>query len=126
MRRLAVPLSLALASVVLAIAGCAPGSAPVLATFTRDWGDGRTETLELHEDGKVVMNHVGYLDRVTLSAEDTARLAASLRDIAPAGDPAALPRLTLAPASGTPVVVDTGPGTAGELFLSLLDRHRLP
>lgn len=121
MRRIAI-----LVILVFAMVACGPASAPVIATFNRDYGDGRIETLELHEDGRVVMNHVGYLDRTTLSADDVTRLSRSLSDIAPAADPAAFPKLTLTPAGGGAVVVATDPGTAGELFLSLLERHRLP
>jgi hypothetical protein len=115
-----------LACVVLALAGCGGGSAPVLAEFTRDWGDGRTETLELHGDGKVLMNHVGNLERIVISREDVDRLASSLQAIEPAADPVAYPRLTLTPAGRDPVVVSTSPSSAGALFLSLLDHHRLP
>jgi hypothetical protein len=110
----------------LVAVGCAGSSEPDLATFTRDWGDGRVETLQLFSDGRVLMNHVGYIDRTTLQADDVQRLAAALADIRPADDPSAYPRLTLTPTGGASVVVATDPGTVGELFLSLLDTHRLP
>jgi hypothetical protein len=106
-------------------AGCA-NQAPVFATFMREWPDGRVETLEAREDGRVQMDHFGTIDRTTLSPEDVARLRASLANISPAADPDALPRLTLTPTGGAAVVVDPVPGTAGEYFLSLLERHELP
>jgi hypothetical protein len=109
----------------LLFAACGSTSS-VIANFDRDWGDGRVETLELHDDGKVLMNHVGTIDRTTLSSGDLDRIKASLSNIEPATDPSAYPRLTLTPTGGGPVVVATTPGTAGELFLSLLDTHRLP
>jgi hypothetical protein len=123
-RRIVV-LLLATLAVLPTVAACA-GDAPIIATFTRDWGDGRVETLELYDDGKVLMNHVGTIDRATLTSADVDRLKASLADIAPAADPAAYPRLTLAPSGGESVVVDASTGTTGGLFLSLLDTHRLP
>jgi hypothetical protein len=113
------------ALVLLVAVGCS-GSAPAIATFTRQWDDGRIETLELYADGRVVMNHFGTIDRTTLAASDLQRLTAALAEIRPAPDPTAFPRLTLTPAGANPVVVDTGQGTTGELFLSLLERHRLP
>jgi hypothetical protein len=111
--------------VALNAVACATTS-PQLATFTRDWGDGRIETLELFEDGRVLMDHVGTIDRATLDAADVDRLRDGLEDIAPAQDPSTFPRHTLTPTGGSPVVVDGTPGTTGELFVSLLDHHRLP
>jgi hypothetical protein len=119
-------LTVVLAITALLLAACGSSSGSVLATFTREWDDGRIETLELFDDGRVLMDHVGYIDRVTLSADDLGVLRASLDSIAPAADPDAFPRLTLTPAGATPVVVDTAPGTTGALFLSVLDVHRLP
>jgi hypothetical protein len=110
----------------LSVLGCGSRSAPLLATFTREWQDGRVETLELYADGRVLMNHVGYIDRVTLSSGDVETLRAALRTIGPARDPTAFPRLTLAVPDGPSVIVDAEPGTVGALFVSLLDRHRLP
>ena len=98
----------------------------MIATFTRTWQDGRVETLELYDDGRVLMNHAGYLDRVTLSEGDAGILRRSLESIQPASDPTAYPRLELTPTAGTPVIVAVDPGTTGALFLSLLDHHRLP
>lgn len=72
------------------------------------------------------MNHVGTLERTTLSAAEVDRLRASLTEIKPAVDATAYPRLTLTRSGGAPVVVATDPGSAGELFLSLLNTHRLP
>jgi hypothetical protein len=108
------------------VAGCAGSTAGTLATFSRQWDDGRIETLELYADGRVLMNHFGTIDRTTLTEGDVVRLRASLATIRPAANQAALPRLTLTPAGAAPVVVDASPGSAGELFLSLLERHRLP
>jgi hypothetical protein len=119
-------LLLVLVALVSAVAAACSSTSPLLASFTRDWGDGRVETLELHEDGRVLMNHVGTVDRATLTPGDVERLRASLEDIAPAADATTTPRLTLTPAGRAPVVVDAGPGTTGELFVSLLDHHRLP
>jgi hypothetical protein len=106
------------------VAACGPG--PTLATFTREWGDGRVETLTLYEDGRVLMDHVGFVDRVTLPAEDVNRLRTAMRDLRPTPDATTFPRLTLTPTGGTAVVVDSEPGTAGGLFTALLDRHALP
>jgi hypothetical protein len=115
-----------LAIVALLLVGCGSPPGSVLATFTREWDDGRIETLELYDDGRVLMDHVGYIDRVTLSADDLGVLRASLDSIRPAADPDAFPRLTLTPKGSSPVVVDTAPGTTGAMFLSVLDVHRLP
>jgi hypothetical protein len=117
---------LLLALTLVTAAGCGSSSGGVIATFSREWDDGRIETLELYDDGRVLMDHVGYLDRVTLSAADVATLRSALTDIRPASDPAAYPRLTLTATGAEPVVVGTDPGTVGELFETLLDMHRLP
>jgi hypothetical protein len=111
--------------IVGTIAGCGSGSAPVIATFTRTWQDGRVEKLELYDDGRVLMDHAGYLERLTLSEADTAILRSSLGSIQPTADPSAYPRLELTPTAGAPVAVAVDPGTTGALFLSLLDHHRL-
>ena len=123
---LRVPRLLAGLVVVVLLATACGSSAPAIATFTREWDDGRVETLELYDDGRVLMNHAGYIDRTTLDPADVARLRTALSSIVPATDPTAFPRLTLEPAGRTAVVVATDPGTTGALFLSLLDRHRLP
>jgi hypothetical protein len=125
MRRPVLLLLLALSVLPLVLGACA-GSAAVVATFQREWEDGRIETLELREDGRVQMDHFGTIDRTTLSASDVATLRDALSRIEPAADPDALPRLTLTPAGREPVVVDAAPGTAGELFLALLERHEHP
>lgn len=115
----------ALTILVLTMAACGPSS-DLLATFKREWGDGRVETLALYADGRVQMDHVGTIDRATLGPSDVERLKVSLSDIAPAADPSAFPRLTLTPTGSDPVVVDSSPGTTGELFMTLLNSHRLP
>ncbi len=112
--------------VALTILGCATQSASPIAYFSREWDDGRLETLELYADGRVLMDHAGYIDRTTLTSDDVEVLRAALTTIPAAADPASLPKLTLTVADGSPVVVDAEPGTVGALFLSLLERHRLP
>ena len=98
----------------------------LLAHFSREWADGRVETLDVYDDGTVLMEHVGFRDRAKLRASDLDRLKASLSDIASATDGTAFPRLTLTPTGAAPALVDASAGTTGELFVTLLDSHRLP
>lgn len=118
-------LLLALAATLL-LAACGGGGDAVIASFERDWGDGRVETMEVYADGRVLMDHMGTIDRATLTEAELARLTDSMARIVPAGDPGAFPKLTLTPAGEAPTVVAADAGTAGASFLSLLQTHKVP
>ena len=72
------------------------------------------------------MKHGEFLERLTLSAADLAKVQAALKEPIPTGSPDDSPRRTLEMANG--VVIEApkpDPGTVTELLERLLDTHSI-
>lgn len=132
---LRVPL-LALLALVL-LAGCGGGSggggdptaAPAtgaLVTYTRDWPDGYREEMTIAADGKMLMRHGEYLERLVLPEADLAAVRDALAAEIPAGDASLSPDRTIVLADGTTIVhAQPDAGTLTELLDRLMDTHKL-
>ncbi len=129
-----VRLLLLLVVTIVALAGCggggaAPTPAPAtgaLVTYTRDWPDGYREEMTIGADGKMLMRHGEYLERMVLPEADVAAVRAALEGAIPAGDASISPDRTIVLADGTTIVhARPDAGTLTELLDRLMDTHKL-
>ncbi|MFO1540804.1 MAG: hypothetical protein ACKOTZ_10270 [Chloroflexota bacterium] len=119
---------------LLALVGCGggagtPTAAPAtgaLVTYTRDWPDGYREEMTIAADGKMLMRHGEYLERLVLPEADLAAVRAALTETIPAGDLTVSPDRTIVLADGTTIAhAQPDPGSLTELLDRLMDTHKL-
>lgn len=130
-RRLVAGLVLVLIA-VLALAACSSGSGggsgggSKLLHYQRVWPDGTTEQQTIYADGRIEMKHGDFLERLTLSTDDLARVKDALAKPIPTGSPEDSPKRTLELADGT-VIAAPRPddGTVTKMLEQLLDTHSL-
>jgi len=117
-----------LAALLLAGA-CAADPAPsagLLYTATRSWSDGREERVEVYADGRTIMTHGDYEERITLPSDQMAELAAAATTPADAGSNGDDPILGVTIGSTAEVrPAAITPGSIAELLNKLLDSHTL-
>ena len=93
--------------------------------YERVWPDGLTERETIWPDGRLLMHHGEHLERLTIEAEDVARIQAALEEDIPRASEDDSPRRTVTLPSGEEIVTRPDRGSAIELLERLLDRHTL-
>ena len=101
-------------------------SASLLYTATRSWSNGMEERVEVYEDGRTIMTHGDYEERITLPGDQMAELAAAATTPADAGSNSDDPILgvVVGPTAEVRPAALT-PGSIAELLNKLLDSHTL-
>jgi hypothetical protein len=122
--------SLLFGLVALLLAGActseAAPSASLLYTATRSWSNGMQERVEVYADGRTIMTHGDFEERVTLPSDQMAELAAAATRPAEAGSNSDDPILGVVVGSTAEVrPAALTPGSIGELLNRLLDSHTL-
>ena len=127
MKRLAVLLLFLVAATSLVACNSAaePIGTPAY-TITRSWSNGYEEQARIYVDGRIVMNHGEFTERVTLPADQMAELAAAAALEIPAGANSDDPIIGVAVGDGA-VVRPAGlqQDSLPELLNRLLDSHTL-
>lgn len=117
-----------IAALVLA-AACTATPEPtgsLLYAATRSWSNGMEERVEVFSDGKTIMTHGDYEERVTLPGDQMSELAAAAALPADAGSTSDDPILGVTIGSGAEVrPAALTPGSIAELLNKLLDSHTL-
>jgi hypothetical protein len=127
MKRLTVLLlTLVTAASLVACSSAAEPSGTPAYTVTRSWSNGMEEQGLIYPDGRIVMTHGEYTERVTLPADQMAELAAAAALEIPAGTNSDDPIIGVAIGDG-PVVRPAGlqQDSLPELLNRLLDSHTL-
>ena len=101
-------------------------SASLLYTATRSWSNGMEERVEVYADGRTIMTHGDYEERITLPGDQMAELAAAATTPADAGSKGDDPILgvVVGPTAEVRPAALT-PGSIAELLNKLLDSHTL-
>jgi hypothetical protein len=122
--------ALLLALIVIAsLAACSAATEPTgtpAYTITRSWSNGMEEKAEIYADGRTIMTHGEYTERITLPADQMAALAAAAAIEIPAGSNSDDPIIGVSIGDAAPVrpaglTTDSLP----ELLNRLLDSHTL-
>ena len=101
-------------------------SASLLYTATRSWSNGMEERVEVYADGRTIMTHGDFEERVTLPGDQMAELAAAATMPAAAGSTSDDPILGVTVGSTAEVrPAALTPGSIAELLNKLLDSHTL-
>lgn len=101
-------------------------SANLLYTATRSWSNGMEERVEVYADGRTIMTHGDFEERVTLPGDQMAELAAAATMPADAGSTSDDPILGVTVGSTAEVrPAALTPGSIAELLNKLLDSHTL-
>ena len=101
-------------------------SASLLYTATRSWSNGIEERVEVYADGRTIMTHGDYEERITLPGDQMAELAAAATTPADAGSNGDDPILGVTIGSTAEVrPAAITPGSIAELLNKLLDSHTL-
>jgi hypothetical protein len=127
MKRLTVLLlTLVTAASLVACSSAAEPSGTPAYTVTRSWSNGMEEQGLIYPDGRIVMTHGAYTERVTLPADQMAELAAAAALEIPAGTNSDDPIIGVTIGDG-PVVRPAGlqQDSLPELLNRLLDSHTL-
>ncbi len=95
-------------------------------TITRSWSNGMEETATVYPDGRVVMAHGEYTERITLPADQMAELAAAAALEIPAGTNSDDPIIGVTIGSTEPIrPAGLTQDLLPELLNRLLDSHTL-
>jgi hypothetical protein len=127
MKRLTVLLlTLVTAASLVACSSTAEPSGTPAYTVTRSWSNGMEEQGLIYPDGRIVMTHGAYTERVTLPADQMAELAAAAALEIPVGTNSDDPIIGVTIGDG-PVVRPAGlqQDSLPELLNRLLDSHTL-
>ena len=127
MKRIAVLLLTLIA--VASLAACSAASEPTgtpAYTVTRSWSNGMEEKAVVYADGRTIMTHGEYTERITLPADQMAVLAAAAALEIPVGANSDDPIIGVAIGAGAPIR-PAGPtkDSLPELLNRLLDSHTL-
>ncbi len=118
----------AIAALVIA-AACTATPEPagsLLYAATRSWSNGMEERVEVFSDGKTIMTHGDYDERVTLPSDQMSDLAAAAALPVDAGSNSDDPILGVTIGSSAEVrPAALTPGSIAELLNKLLDSHTL-
>ena len=127
MKRLAVLLLTLVAATSLGACGAAaePTGTPAY-TVTRSWSNGYEESALVYADGRSLMTHGLYKERIKLPADQMAMLAAAAALEIPAGANSDDPILGVAIGAGAPIrPAGLTKDSLPELLNRLLDSHTL-
>ena len=128
MKRLAVLLLTLVAATSLAACSSAtaePTGTPTY-TITRSWSNGMEEKAVVYADGRTVMTHGEYSEKVTLPADQMAALAAAAALEIPAGANSDDPIISVTIGAGAPIrPAGLTKDSLPELLNRLLDSHTL-
>ena len=117
-----------IAALVIA-AACGASTEPsgsLLYSATRSWSNGMEERVEVFSDGKTIMTHGDYDERVTLPSDQMSELAAAAALPIDAGSNSDDPILGVTIGSSAAVrPAALTPGSIAELLNKLLDSHTL-
>ena len=117
-----------IAALVIA-AACGASTEPsgsLLYSATRSWSNGMEERVEVFSDGKTIMTHGDYDERVTLPSDQMSDLAAAAALPVDAGSNSDDPILGVTIGSSAAVrPAALTPGSIAELLNKLLDSHTL-
>ena len=101
-------------------------SASLLYTATRSWSNGYEERVEVYADGRTIMTHGDFEERITVPSDQMAELAAAATTPADAGSNSDDPILGVVVGSTAEVrPAALTPGSIAELLNRLLDSHTL-
>ena len=114
---------------VASLAACSTATEPTgtpAYTITRTWSNGMEEKAVVYADGRTIMTHGEYSEKVTLPSDQMAALAAAAAREIPAGANSDDPIIGVAIGDAAPIrpaglAVDSLP----ELLNRLLDSHTL-
>lgn len=114
---------------VVSLAGCSAAAEPTgtpAYTVTRSWSNGMEEKAVVYADGRTIMTHGEYSEKVTLPADQMAALAAAAEREIPAGSNSDDPIIGVSIGDDAPIrpaglTTDSLP----ELLNRLLDSHTL-
>jgi len=111
------------------IGGCTSApepSASLLYTATRSWSNGMEERVEVYADGKIIMIHGDFEERVTLPADHMAELATAATTPVEPGSNSDDPILGVTVSGSSDVrPAALTPGSIADLLNRLLDSHTL-
>jgi len=127
MKRIAALLLALMTAASLGACGAAaePTGTPAY-TVTRSWSNGMEEKALVYADGRTVMTHGEYSEKVTLPADQMAALAAAAALEIPAGANSDDPILGVAIGAGAPIrPAGLTKDSLPELLNRLLDSHTL-
>ncbi|NBP83418.1 hypothetical protein EBU60_06115 [bacterium] len=127
MKRLAVLLLILVAATSLGACSAAaePTGTPAY-TVTRSWSNGYEESALVYADGRSLMTHGQYKERITLPADQMAMLAAAAALEIPVGANSDDPILGVAIGAGAPIrPAGLTKDSLPELMNRLLDSHTL-
>ena len=114
---------------VASLAACSTAAEPTgtpAYTVTRSWSNGMEEKALVYADGRTVMTHGEYSEKVTLPADQMAALAAAAALEIPAGANSDDPIISITIGAGAPIrPAGLTKGSLPELLNRLLDSHTL-
>lgn len=120
---------LLVALVAVGASACSTASEPTgtpAYTITRSWSNGMEEQGLVYGDGRIVMTHGEYTERVTIPADQMAELAAAAAQEIPAGANSDDPIVGVAIGDAAPIrPAGLTEGSLPELLNRLLDSHTL-
>jgi hypothetical protein len=114
---------------VASLAACSTAAEPTgtpAYTVTRSWSNGMEEKAVVYADGRTVMTHGEYSEKVKLPADQMAALAAAAALEIPAGANSDDPIISITIGAGAPIrPAGLTKGSLPELLNRLLDSHTL-
>ena len=114
---------------VASLAACSTAAEPTgtpAYTVTRSWSNGMEEKALVYADGRTVMTHGEYSEKVTLPADQMAALAAAAVLEIPAGANSDDPIISITIGAGAPIrPAGLTKDSLPELLNRLLDSHTL-
>lgn len=120
---------LLVALVAVGAGACSTASEPTgtpAYTITRSWSNGMEEQGLVYADGRIVMTHGEYTERVTIPADQMAELAAAAAQEISAGANSDDPIVGVAIGDAAPIrPAGLTEGSLPELLNRLLDSHTL-
>ncbi|MEY3683372.1 MAG: hypothetical protein RIS62_82 [Chloroflexota bacterium] len=125
-RLVALLLAVSAASGLVACSAAAEPTGTPLYTITRSWSNGMEEKALVYPDGRTIMTHGEYSEKVTLPADQMAALAAAAALEIPAGANSDDPILGVSIGDAAPVrPAGLTKDSLPELLNRLLDSHTL-
>jgi len=116
-------------SAIASLAACSAATEPTgtpAYTVTRSWSNGMEEKAVVYADGRTIMTHGEYSEKVTLPADQMAELAAAAALEIPAGSNSDDPIISISIGDAAPVrPAGLTKDSLPELLNRLLDSHTL-
>lgn len=125
-RFVATPLTLLLAASLAACGGAAEPTGTPAYSVTRSWSNGMEEQALIYADGRTIMTHGDFRERVTLPADQMATLAAAAAREIPVGTDRDDPVVGVSIGAGATIrPAGLIQNSLPELLNRLLDSHTL-